>query len=91
MWAMRAGRNPSAITLTLRAPMEVWPKRAKPPAGDRQLFRGTAAQVIADIRQYQVLGVTHFVFDFPAADPKVVGANMERFAEDVRPKVKRAP
>ncbi|MGH7262301.1 MAG: LLM class F420-dependent oxidoreductase [Candidatus Rokuibacteriota bacterium] len=90
-WAMRAGRNPSAITLTFRAPMEVWSKRANPPAGDRQLFRGTAAQVIADIRQYQVLGVTHFVFDLPVADPKAVVAHMERFAEDVRPKVKRAP
>ncbi len=89
--ATRAGRNPEAITLTFRAPMEVWPKRAKPRAGDRQLFRGTAEQVIADIRQYQALGVTHFVFDFPAPDPKAVVANMERFAEDVRPKVGRAP
>ena len=90
-WATRAGRNPRQITLTFRAPMEVWPKRAKPPAGDRQLFKGTAEQVIADIRQYQVLGVTHFVFDSPAPDPKAVVANMERFAEDVRPKVRRAP
>jgi len=90
-WASRAGRNPKEITLTFRAPMEVWSKRAKPPAGDRPLFRGTAEQVIADIRQYQVLGVTHFVFDFTATDPKAVIANMERFADDVRPKVKRAP
>ncbi len=90
-WATRAGRNPRQITLTFRAPMEVWPKRAKPPAGDRQLFKGTAEQVIADIRQYQVLGVTHFVFDSPPPDPKAVVANMERFAEDVRPKVRRAP
>lgn len=90
-WASQAGRNPKEITLTFRAPMEVWPKRAKQPAGDRALFRGTAEQVIADIREYQVLGVTHFVFDFTAPDPKAVVANMERFAEDVRPKVRRAP
>lgn len=90
-WAARAGRNPKAITLTFRAPMEVWPKRAKPAAGDRPLFRGTAEQVIADIRQYQVLGVSHFVFDSTTPDPKAVVANMERFAEEVRPKVRRAP
>ncbi len=90
-WASRAGRNPKEITLTFRAPMEVWPKRAKPPAGDRPLLRGTAAQVIEDIRQYQALGVSHFVFDFTATDVKTIIANMERFAEEVRPKVKRAP
>ncbi len=90
-WAARAGRDPREITLTFRAPMEVWPKRAKPPAGDRQLFRGTAEQVIADIREYQALGVTHFVFDFTSTDPQAVAANMERFAGDVRPKVRRAP
>ena len=90
-WAARAGRNPKQITLTLRAPMEVWPKRAKPPAGDRPLLRGTAEQVIADIRQYQALGVTHFVFDHTATDLKAIVANMERFAEEVRPKVRRAP
>lgn len=90
-WAARAGRNPKQITLTFRAPMEVWPKRAKPAAGDRALFRGTADQVIADIREYQALGVTHFVFDHTATDLKAIVANMERFAEDVRPKVRRAP
>jgi len=90
-WAARAGRDPREITLTFRAPMEVWPKRAEPPAGDRQLFRGTAEQVIADIREYQALGVTHFVFDFTSTDPQAVAANMERFAENVRPKVRRAP
>lgn len=88
-WARRAGRDPQAITLTFRAPMAVWPKRSKAPAGDRQLFQGTAEQVIADIRQYQALGVTHFVFDFTVPDVKQILANMERFADEVRPKVKR--
>ncbi len=89
-WARRAGRDPGAITLTFRTPMEVWPKRLKAPAGDRPMFQGTADQVIADIRQYQALGVTHFVFDFTVPDSKQILANMERFAEEVRPKVKRA-
>ncbi|MBI4240867.1 MAG: LLM class flavin-dependent oxidoreductase, partial [Candidatus Rokubacteria bacterium] len=89
VWAQRAGRDPGAITLTFRAPMEVWSRRGKTPAGERQLLRGTAEQVIADVRQYQALGVTHFVFDFPVPDVKQMLANMERFAEEVLPKVKR--
>ncbi len=89
-WAQRAGRHPAAITLTFRVPMEVRPKRLKAPAGERQMFRGTADQVIADIRQYQALGVTHFVFDFTVPELKPILTNMERFAEEVLPKVKRA-
>ncbi|MBI4610905.1 MAG: LLM class F420-dependent oxidoreductase [Candidatus Rokubacteria bacterium] len=89
-WAERAGRDPRAITLTFRVPMEVLPRRAKAPGGDRQMFRGTADQVVADIRQYQALGVTHFVFDFPVPDLKQILAGMERFAAEVLPKVRRA-
>lgn len=89
-WAQRAGRDPATITLTLRAPMEVWPKRAKIPPGDRKPFVGAADQVTADIRQYQALGVTHFVFDSPAQDVKQMVSNMERFAAEVLSKVKRA-
>jgi probable F420-dependent oxidoreductase len=86
-----AGRDPRSIALTLRAPMEIRPSRGKPPAGDRPLFQGTADDVIADVRAYQALGVTHFVFDPTVQDLKAVLANMERFAHDVRPKISRAP
>jgi probable F420-dependent oxidoreductase len=85
--AERAGRDPRAITLTIRVPMAVRPKRAKPPGGDRPLFQGTAAEVIADIRIYQGLGVTHFVFDPTVQDLRSVLQNMERFADEVRGKV----
>ena len=71
--------------------MEVWSNRAKAPVGDRQPFRGTATQVIADIREYQTLGVTHFVFDFTEPNLNKIFASMERFADQVRPKVRRAP
>jgi probable F420-dependent oxidoreductase len=87
IWAQQAGRDPHAITLTFRAPMEVRSRREKAPAGDRPLFQGTAPEVIADIRRYQALGVTHFVFDPTRPDLKAVLANMERFADEVRPKV----
>src|SRR3989338_1225436 len=45
-WARKAGRDPKAITLSFRCPLEVLPKRAKPAGGERQLFRGTAVEVI---------------------------------------------
>jgi probable F420-dependent oxidoreductase len=89
-YAQEAGRDPRSITLTLRAPMEVRSPRARPAAGDRPLFQGTAAEVREDIRQYQALGVTHVVFDPVRADLAAVLASLERFAEDVRPRLGRA-
>src|SRR5207245_11423289 len=50
-------------------------------------FQGTADQVAADIRRYQALGVSHFVFDHTVQEVRAVIANMERFASDVRPRV----
>ncbi len=87
--ARAAGRDPAAIALTFRAPLRVLPSRTKAPGGDRPLFQGTAAQVIDDLRQYQALGVSHFVFDAVAQDLKGVLTNVERFAADVRPKLRR--
>jgi alkanesulfonate monooxygenase SsuD/methylene tetrahydromethanopterin reductase-like flavin-dependent oxidoreductase (luciferase family) len=90
-WARRAGRDPKSIALTIRVPMEVRGKSAKAAAGDRPPFQGTADEVVADIRRYQALGVTHFVFDHTVQDLRAVLANIDRFAHDVRPKVLRAP
>jgi alkanesulfonate monooxygenase SsuD/methylene tetrahydromethanopterin reductase-like flavin-dependent oxidoreductase (luciferase family) len=90
-WAREAGRDPSAITLSVRVPMEVRPKRLKPPPGERPLFQGTADQVIADIRAYADAGVTHFVWDFTNQDLRLVLENLERFAQEVRPKLGRRP
>ena len=90
-FARKAGRDPSAITLTFRVPLERTARGAKGAGGDRPPFRGSAAEVIADIRTYQKLGVTHFVFDLAPQDVRGQLATMERFAGDVRPKVGRAP
>jgi probable F420-dependent oxidoreductase len=89
-WAQKAGRSPKDITLSFRTPLEVLPARAKRAAGDRVPFRGTAADVIADIRGYQAVGVTHFVFDPVAPDLRSELAILERFADEVRPKVAKA-
>lgn len=90
-WAKEAGRDPRSITLSLRVPMDVRSPKRKAPGGDRPFFQGTAAEVLGDIRTYAELGVTHFVFDPVVQDLKPVLANLERFADEVRPKAKRLP
>jgi hypothetical protein len=44
--------------------------------------------VIGDLKAYQALGVTHFAFDPVAQDLRGWLATMERFAEEVRPRVR---
>ncbi len=88
-WAQRAGRDPKSVRLTFRCPMEVRSKRAKAAAGDRPLFQGTAEEVAGDIRRYAAVGVSHFVFDPTVPDLRPVLANMERFADEVRPRLTR--
>jgi alkanesulfonate monooxygenase SsuD/methylene tetrahydromethanopterin reductase-like flavin-dependent oxidoreductase (luciferase family) len=90
-WARKAGREPKDITLSFRVPLEVLSARGKRAPGERTPFRGTAAEVIADVKSYQALGVAHFVFDLVAPDAKSLVSMMERFAEEVRPKVLKAP
>jgi len=89
-WARKAGRDPKAITLSLRAPLDLAPRRAKPSGGDRLPFRGAAPQVIQDVRDYQAVGVTDFIFDLAPSDLRGQLTMMERFAEEIRPRVLRA-
>jgi probable F420-dependent oxidoreductase len=86
-WAREAGRDPGTITLSVRVPMEVRPRRLAAPAGERPLFQGTAEQVIGDIRAYAAAGVSHFVWDFTNQDLRLVLQNLERFAHEVRPRL----
>jgi probable F420-dependent oxidoreductase len=87
--ARAAGRDPASITLTFRAPMQVVSGRGRAaPDGERPMFQGTASQVIGDIRQYRALGVRHFVFDIVATDVRTALTILDRFATDVRPKIK---
>jgi len=89
-WARKAGRKPEDITLSIRAPLDLSSGRGKPAAGDRLPFRGQAAEVVQDIKAYQGVGVTDFIFDVAASDLRGQLAMMERFAEEVRPKTQRA-
>lgn len=86
--ARDAGRDPAALTLTLRVPMEVRSPRTKSPGGDRPLFQGTADQVLEDLRRYQAAGVTHVIFDPTRTELRAALASLERFAGEVRPRVR---
>jgi probable F420-dependent oxidoreductase len=90
-WARKAGRDPKGITLSFRVPLDLASKRVKAAGGERVPFRGTAAEVVEDIKQYQALGVSHFIFDLTPPDVRGQLAMMERFADEVRPKTLRAP
>ncbi len=88
-YARAAKRDPASITLTFRAPMQVVTSRGHTQLpGDRPMFQGTSSQVIADIRQYRALNVQHFVFDIVATDLRTTLTILDRFATDVRPKIK---
>ncbi len=87
--AREAGRDPASITLTVRAPMQVRSPRMKALAGERPPFQGTAAEVRGDVELYAALGVRHFIFDPAVPELRATLDNMDRFAEDVRPKIRR--
>jgi probable F420-dependent oxidoreductase len=95
--AARAGRRAEAVRLTLRVPLEIWSRpgrRSRPATAGPMLqgnpLRGTPEKVAGDIRAYRRAGVELFVFDFTEQDPRAMMETMERFAEEVRPKVTRA-
>jgi probable F420-dependent oxidoreductase len=57
--AAKAGQKASDITLSFRAPLDLVAARAKRAPGDRQPFRGTAPEVIADVKSYQLYASDH--------------------------------
>jgi probable F420-dependent oxidoreductase len=90
-WARKAGRDPGDITLSLRASLGLVSRRARPTGGARVPFHGVAAEIVQDVKSYQAVGVTDFIFDLTAPDLRGQLAMMERFAEEVRPKTRPSP
>ena len=75
------GRQPQSIALALGAAVQF---SDGPRAG---YFRGSVAQIVEGIQQYQEIGVQDFRFDFPSASPEGTLQAMERFAAEVRPHI----
>jgi probable F420-dependent oxidoreductase len=91
--ARAAGRDPSAIRVAFRGPIDLWPTRGRPPAGptgEDRLLAGPPAKVVSDLRAYEAAGANTVIFDFPRPDPAAMVALMRRVAREVRPRLSRA-
>ena len=62
---------------------------AEPKAGDgeKRIFAGSPADVIADLRAMREIGVGHVNFGFPAPDADATLASMKRFRSEALDKV----
>jgi len=78
-----AGREPASVALTYRVKRygEAVPSKASD--GERRLFSGRTADIIADLQALRDLGVCAIDIDFERADPDESIAEMRRFQEQV--------
>jgi probable F420-dependent oxidoreductase len=81
--AVAAGRNPSDIVVAFKAPFAFRDGAGR----DRPPLTGSPAQIVEDLQAYVAAGVRHFVLDFSVPTPPQMIEAMERFAQDVRPRV----
>ena len=79
----KAGREPASVALTYRVKRygEAVPERASD--GNRRLFSGTTADIVADLRALPDLGVSAVDIDFERPDAAASIAEMRRFKEVV--------
>ena len=82
-----AGRDPAQIALAYR--VSSWGKTlpARADDGERRLFSGETADVVADLKALEEFGVGHVDFNFDGATADAMIANMRRFREEVLAKV----
>ncbi len=78
-YASKAGRDPSEIQVSMKAPLY----DAGNSGGPRRRFTGSVDEVCQDVQTYADVGVTHLIFDFRTADPRETEDRMARFAEQV--------
>jgi probable F420-dependent oxidoreductase len=82
--ARAAGRDPAAITIAFKGPL-----RFDDAAGTtRPPLTGSPAQIGEDLRAYVEAGVEHFVLDFSVPTVPAMVEVLERFAAEVREKVR---
>ena len=82
-----AGRDPAQITLAYR--VTSWGKSlpARADDGERRLFSGEIADIVADLRAFRDFGVGHVDFSFGGDTPDAMIAEMRRFREEVLVKI----
>ncbi|HMI70976.1 MAG TPA: LLM class flavin-dependent oxidoreductase, partial [Solirubrobacteraceae bacterium] len=80
--AEAAGRDPSAIAISFKAP--VYDLTATAVAGQRRPFSGNGEQIAEDIAAYGRVGVSELVFDFRSERLSESLERMERFAAAIK-------
>lgn len=82
-----AGRKPGSVGVSFR--VKRYGDKVPPTAsnGERRLFSGSEADIIADFRALKDLGVTAIDIDFARPDPASVIAEMGRFRKAVIDKI----
>ena len=78
-YAEKAGRDPSKIQVSVKAPLY----DSGDSSGPRRRFSGSPDEVRQDVQTYSDVGVTHLIFDFRTADPRQTEDRMARFADEV--------
>jgi probable F420-dependent oxidoreductase len=78
-YAEKAGRDPSEIQVSVKAPLY----DSGHSDGPRRRFTGSPDEVRQDVQTYADVGVTHLIFDFRTADPHQTEDRMAQFAEEV--------
>jgi probable F420-dependent oxidoreductase len=82
--ARAAGRDPASITVSFKGPL-----RFDDAAGPgRPPLAGSPAQIADDLRAYVAAGVRHFVLDFSVPTVPAMLDVLERFAGEVRERVR---
>ncbi|MCP5151835.1 MAG: LLM class F420-dependent oxidoreductase [Ectothiorhodospiraceae bacterium] len=79
-----AGRAPGSVGLAVKMPLTF---QDGPPGSGQFPTQGRPADVVAAIRAYRDAGVDHLVFDLVPETLATALETMERFAEEVRPRV----
>jgi probable F420-dependent oxidoreductase len=86
-FAAEAGRDPASVALTYRVKRygDAVPGRASD--GERRLFSGTDADIVADLRALRALGVAAIDIDFECLEADDSIAEMRRFKDKVLSRV----
>jgi probable F420-dependent oxidoreductase len=72
------------LSITLRAGLAI---RTSPGGPDRRALQGTPEEIVADLRAFKALGVSHVLMEASYRDLGQMTRTFEAFARDIRPKV----
>jgi probable F420-dependent oxidoreductase len=82
-FAAEAGRDPAEIALALRVKRYGEAVQERASDGERRLFSGGTADIVADLRALRDLGVAAIDIDFERPDTDAVIVEMRRFKEEI--------